>query len=68
MTVQLSHLDKVFFPDDGITKGDLVDYYREMAPRMLGYLRERPLVLDRYPDGIAGPRIVQKNADRKSVV
>jgi bifunctional non-homologous end joining protein LigD len=64
MTVQLSHLDKVFFPDDGITKGDLVDYYREMAPRMLGYLRERPLVLDRYPDGIAGPRIVQKNAGK----
>jgi bifunctional non-homologous end joining protein LigD len=49
MTVQLSHLDKVFFPDDGITKGDLVKYYREMAPRILGYLRDRPLVLDRYP-------------------
>jgi bifunctional non-homologous end joining protein LigD len=64
MTVQLSHLDKVFFPDDGITKGDLVSYYREMAPHILGYVRDRPLVLDRYPDGIAGQRIVQKNAGR----
>jgi bifunctional non-homologous end joining protein LigD len=64
MTVQLSHLDKVFFPDDGITKGDRVSYYREMAPPILGYLRDRPLVLNRYPDGIAGQRIVQKNAGK----
>jgi bifunctional non-homologous end joining protein LigD len=64
MTVQLSHLDKLFFPDDGITKGDLVSYYREMAPHILGYVRDRPLVLGRYPDGIAGQRIVQKNAGK----
>ena len=64
MTVQLSHLDKVFFPDDGLTKGDLVSYYREMAPHILGYLRDRPLTLDRYPDGITGQRIVQKNAGK----
>jgi bifunctional non-homologous end joining protein LigD len=64
MTVQLSHLDKLFFPDDGITKGDLVSYYREMAPHILGYLRDRPLVLERYPDGITGQRIVQKNAGK----
>ena len=59
--VQLSHLDKVFFPDDAITKGDLIEYYRQMAPRVLRYLRDRPLVMGRYPDGIAGHRIVQKN-------
>jgi len=64
MTVQLSHLDKVFFPDDGITKGDLVSYYQQTAPHILGYLRGRPLVLDRYPDGITGRRIVQKNAGK----
>jgi bifunctional non-homologous end joining protein LigD len=64
MTVQLSHLDKVFFPDDGVTKGDLVSYYRETAPVILGYLRDRPLTLDRYPDGITGQRIVQKNAGK----
>ena len=39
MTVQLSHLDKLFFPDAGITKGDLVNYYQEIAPHILGYLR-----------------------------
>lgn len=64
MSVPLSHLDKVFFPDDAVTKGDLVDYYREMAPRMLGYLKDRPLTMDRYPDGITGQRIVQKNAGK----
>lgn len=62
--VQLSHPDKVFFPDDGITKGDLVGYYQEMAPRILGYLRDRPLVMERYPDGISGQRLVQKNVPR----
>ena len=64
LSVDRAHLDKVFFPDDGITKGDLVNYYQEMAPHILGYLRDRPLVLDRYPDGIAGQRIVQKNAGK----
>jgi bifunctional non-homologous end joining protein LigD len=59
--VQLSHLDKVFFPDDGITKGDLVGYYEWVAPRIVRYLQDRPLVMDRYPDGIAGQRLVQKN-------
>jgi len=59
--VQLSHVDKVFFPDEGITKGDLVEYYRQMAPRILGFQRDRPLVMGRYPDGITGHAIVQKN-------
>jgi bifunctional non-homologous end joining protein LigD len=59
--VHLSHLDKVFFPADDITKGDLVAYYEEMAARIIPYLRDRPLVMDRYPDGITGQRLVQKN-------
>ncbi len=59
--VELSHLEKVFFPDDGISKGDLVAYYEAMAPRIIGYLKDRPLVMDRYPDGITGHRLVQKN-------
>ncbi len=62
--VRLSHLDKVFFPGDGITKGDLVAYYEAMAPRIIGYLKDRPLVMDRYPDGITGQRLVQKNVPR----
>src|SRR5215469_2444568 len=59
--VQLSHLDKVFFPDDGITKGDLVAYSESMAPSIIAYTKDRPLVMDRYPDGITGQRLVQKN-------
>jgi bifunctional non-homologous end joining protein LigD len=60
-TVELSHLDKPFFPDDAISKGDLIAYYRDMAPFIIPYLRDRPLVMGRYPDGITGQRIVQKN-------
>jgi bifunctional non-homologous end joining protein LigD len=59
--VELSNTGKVFYPGDGITKGDLIGYYRDMAGRMLPYLRDRPVTMARYPDGIAGPRIVQKN-------
>ena len=64
MTVQLSHLDKVFFPDEGLRKGDLVGYYRMVAPRMLPYLRDRPVVMGRYPDGVTGEAILQKNVSR----
>ncbi len=60
--LQLTRLDKVFWPADGYTKGDLLDYYRTIAPHLLPYLRDRPLVLDRYPDGIAGKNFFQKNA------
>ena len=60
--VDLSHTDKVLFPgQDEITKGDLIEYYAQVADRMLPYLRERPIAMARYPDGITGPRIFQKN-------
>jgi bifunctional non-homologous end joining protein LigD len=59
--VELSNTGKVLFPGPEITKGDLVGYYRGMAGRILPYLRDRPLVMARYPDGIGGERIVQKN-------
>jgi bifunctional non-homologous end joining protein LigD len=64
VTVQLSHMDKVFFPDDDLRKGDLIDYYRMVAPRMLPYLRDRPIVMARYPDGVTGEAILQKNVSR----
>jgi bifunctional non-homologous end joining protein LigD len=64
ISVELSNAGKVFFPDSEITKGDLVGYYRDVAARMLPYLRDRPLVMERYPDGITGERIVQKNVPR----
>ena len=50
--VEISHPDKVLFPDDGITKRDLAEYYRKVAPRMLPFLKNRPLSLQRFPDGI----------------
>jgi bifunctional non-homologous end joining protein LigD len=60
--VAFSNLDKVFWPGEGITKGDLVEYYRAVSPWMLPFLRDRPLVLDRYPDGINGNSFFQKTA------
>ena len=59
---RLTNLDKVFWPDEGYTKGDLVAYYDRMAPLLLPYLRDRPIVLTRYPDGIAGKSFFQKDA------
>lgn len=59
-SVKLSSLDKVYYPDDGITKGDVVDYYRRVAPTMLPHLRDRPLNMQRFPDGIAASGFYQK--------
>lgn len=64
-TVEVHRPDKVLFPGDGTgkeyTKSDLVDYYRTVAPFMLPHLRGRPLMLERLPDGVGGPRFMQKN-------
>lgn len=60
--VVISNPEKVFWPETGYTKQDLVDYYREISPFLLPYLRDRPLVLTRYPDGIDGKWFFQKNA------
>jgi bifunctional non-homologous end joining protein LigD len=59
--VELSNPGKVLFPGDGITKGDLVAYYRTVAGDMLPLLRGRPVSMTRFPDGITGSGIVQKN-------
>jgi bifunctional non-homologous end joining protein LigD len=60
--VKLSNLDKVFFPREGITKGDLIDYYRAVAPVLLPHLRDRPFTMRRYPDGAEGKAFFQKDA------
>ncbi|MGX1134354.1 bifunctional non-homologous end joining protein LigD [Streptomyces glaucescens] len=64
-TVEVRRPGKVLFPAGGghpeYTKGDLVDYYRSVAPFMLPHLRGRPLMLERHPDGVDGPRFMQKN-------
>ena len=54
--------EKVLWPDEGYTKGNLIDYYRAVSEWLLPYLEDRPLVLDRYPDGIDGKSFFQKHA------
>lgn len=61
-TVAFSNLKKVFWPGEGYTKGDMIDYYRAIAPWLLPYLKNRPVVLTRFPDGIDGKSFYQKDA------
>jgi bifunctional non-homologous end joining protein LigD len=61
--VSLTHLDKLYWPDDGYTKGDLLRYYGEVAPSLLPYLKDRPLILMRYPNGITAPSFYQHDVD-----
>jgi bifunctional non-homologous end joining protein LigD len=58
--VKLSHPDKVLFPDDGITKADLADYYRTVAPVMLPLVSGRPVAMQRFPNGIGRGGFYQK--------
>jgi len=60
--VVFSNLDKIFWPDQGYTKGDLIEYYRAIGPWILPYLADRPVVLTRYPDGVNGKSFFQKDA------
>lgn len=59
---RFTNLDKVFWPEEGYSKGDLIEYHRRVSPWMLPYLRDRPLVMTRYPDGIHGKSFFQKDA------
>lgn len=59
--VPVTNRGKVFWKDEGYTKGDLVDYYEVIAPAILPYLRERPIAVVRYPDGIHGKNFYQWN-------
>ncbi|HVA40920.1 MAG TPA: DNA ligase D [Candidatus Binataceae bacterium] len=59
--VEITHADKVFWPAEGYTKGDLIEYYETIAPWMLPYLKDRPVMLTRYPDGIEGKSFFQKD-------
>jgi bifunctional non-homologous end joining protein LigD len=62
--VKLSNLDKVFWPEEGITKGDLLDYYGAVAPAIVPHLRDRPFTMRRYPDGAFGKAFFQKDAPK----
>lgn len=60
--ITFSNIDKVFFPDTGYTKGDLIQYYASVAPLLLPHLEGRPISMSRYPDGIAGQSFYEKRA------
>jgi bifunctional non-homologous end joining protein LigD len=62
--VEVTHPEKVLFPDDGITKGDLVDHYRAVAGRMLPLISGRPVTMQRFPDGIGRGGFLQKQIGR----
>ncbi len=59
---EVSSPDKIFFPDDKITKGDIIKYYKKISSKIIPYLKERPLTMLRYPDGINGEHFFQKDA------
>jgi bifunctional non-homologous end joining protein LigD len=58
--LSLSNLDKVMYPDVGFTKGQVIDYYTRVAPVLLPHLRDRPLTLKRYPNGVEGGHFYEK--------
>jgi bifunctional non-homologous end joining protein LigD len=62
--LRLSNLDKPFWPDEGITKGDLLAYYRAIAPVLLPHLKDRPFTMRRYPHGAYGEAFFQKDAPK----
>ena len=63
-TVLISHPDKLMFPDDGITKGELASYYEMIAPLMLPHIRRRPITMERYHRGITAPGFFQKDVSK----
>src|SRR5918993_4647611 len=62
--VVITHPEKIMFPDDGITKGDLAKYYETVAPLMLPHVQGRPITMERYPAGIAKKGFWQKSVEK----
>lgn len=62
--VKFTNVDKVFFPKPGFTKGQMIEYYLAVAPYILPHLRDRPITLIRFPDGITGEHFYEKNAPK----
>ncbi len=65
--LHLTNQNKIYFPEDGITKGDLVNYYKEVADIMLPYLKDRPQSMNRFPNGINGQSFYQKDVDIEKI-
>lgn len=66
-TLRLTNQNKVYFPDDDIIKGDIVDYYNQVADLILPYLKNRPQSMNRFPNGINGPSFYQKDLDTAKI-
>jgi bifunctional non-homologous end joining protein LigD len=60
----ITHPDKILFPDDGITKGELASYYESIAPLMVPHIRDRPITMERFPGGIAMKGFIQKDVSK----
>lgn len=60
----ITHPDKVLFPDEGITKGEVAAYYEAIAPQMLPHIRRRPITMERFPAGIGEPGFLQKDVTK----
>ena len=63
---KFTNLEKVYFPQLGLTKGDVISYYEKIAPYILPYLKDRPQSLNRHPNGIHKPHFFQKNFPQKT--
>jgi bifunctional non-homologous end joining protein LigD len=62
--LELSNLDKVLYPETGFTKGQVIDYYVRIAPVLLPHLKDRPLTMKRYPNGVSGQFFYEKNCPK----
>jgi bifunctional non-homologous end joining protein LigD len=64
--IKFTHLNKLYWPEDGITKREMFNYYHQVAPFMIPYLKDRPMSLNRFPGGIHGESFYQKNVKDKA--
>lgn len=62
--VRFTNLDKIFFPETSFTKGEMIQYYLDVAPYLLPHLKQRPVTVIRFPDGITGEKFYEKNAPK----
>src|SRR6478736_1437658 len=67
VNLHLTNQNKIYFPDDGITKGDIVSYYNDISELILPYLKGRPQSMNRFPNGITGGSFYQKDVDLEKI-
>ena len=60
----ITHPEKILFPDDGISKGEMAAYYETVAPLMIDHIRGRPVTMERYPSGIGAKGFMHKDVSR----